>query len=331
WVCSDRVQYSALPPGLPDRRPADDTDAFPYRYFYVSQDGAQAYAKPADVEDGSPVEELERGWAVATTGETTWNGRTFERTKKGRFIERSQLAPIALFSFHGEALHVAAGASPSVAWVFPDKATVLASASAAAKVTGKRTRLQKVDALATKKVGRDMFMRVTGDDAHGEWMRAGDLRAPTTAPMPEGLRAGERWIDVELATQTLTAYEGDRPVFATVVSTGRVAGTTPKGAFRIWVKLRTATMANADDPGLDADAPLYSIEDVPYVQYFSNGVALHAAFWHRRFGEPHSHGCVNLAPLDALWLFKWTTPRLPAGWDATFPTDAEPATLVRVR
>jgi hypothetical protein len=320
WVCSDHVQYSALPPGLPDRRPREDTEAFPYRYFYVATEGAQAWSKPADSEDGSPVEELERGWAVATTGETTWNGRTFLRTKKGRFIERSELAPIATFSFHGEELHGEPGVPPNVAWVFPDKANVFASATPGAKITGVRTRLQRVDVLATKKVGRDSYARISGDDAHGEWMRASDLRAPTPATLPEGLRPGERWIDVELATQTLTAYEGDRPVFATVVSTGRVAGTTPKGAFRIWVKLRTATMANADDPGVEADAPLYSIEDVPWVQYFSNGVALHAAFWHRRFGEPHSHGCVNLAPIDALWLFHFTTPRLPAGWDAAFPS-----------
>lgn len=331
WVCSDRVQYSALPPGLPERRPREDTEAFPYRYFYVASEGAQAWAKPADSEDGSPIEELERGWAVATTGETTWNGRTFLRTKKGRFIERSELAPIASFSFHGEELHAAAGAAPGVAWVFPEKASVLGAPTGGARVTGSRTRLQRVDVLATKKVGRDAYVRIGGDDAHGDWMRATDLRAPTIAPLPAGLRPGERWIDVELASQTLTAYEGDRPVFATVVSTGRVAGTTPTGAFRIWVKLRTATMANADDPGVEADAPLYSIEDVPWVQYFSNGVALHAAFWHRRFGEPHSHGCVNLAPNDALWLFHFTTPRLPAGWDAAFPTDAEPSTLVRVR
>ena len=100
----------------------------------------------------------------------------------------------------------------------------------------------------------------------------------------------------------------------------------------MWVKLRSSTMSNADDAKdtTDVSQP-FSIEDVPWVQYFSNGVAIHGAFWHRRFGNVHSHGCVNLAPLDAMRLFDWTLPRLPKGWDAVFPTTAEPPTVIRVR
>ncbi|MEO7095259.1 MAG: L,D-transpeptidase [Polyangiales bacterium] len=163
-------------------------------------------------------------------------------------------------------------------------------------------------------------------------MRGVDLRVPTLAPLPAGLFEGERWIDVDTTTQTLVAYEGTRAVFATVVSTGRPGNPTPKGTFRIWVKLRSTTMSNADDPAdTTEEAATYSIEDVPWVQFFSNGVALHGTFWHRQFGRVHSHGCVNLAPLDALRLFEWTGPRLPRGWDAVFPTTAEPATMVKVR
>ena len=64
----------------------------------------------------------------------------------------------------------------------------------------------------------------------------------------------------------------------------------------------------------------YAIEDVPYVQYFAKGVGLHGAFWHRGFGHVRSHGCVNLAPLDAQRLFAFTSPHLPAGWTAVLPT-----------
>jgi hypothetical protein len=48
--------------------------------------------------------------------------------------------------------------------------------------------------------------------------------------------------------------------------------------------------------------------------YFLGSYALHAAFWHERFGHPRSHGCVNLAPRDARWLFFWTLPELPSAW-----------------
>jgi hypothetical protein len=58
----------------------------------------------------------------------------------------------------------------------------------------------------------------------------------------------------------------------------------------------------------------FSLRDVPYVQYFEGSYALHAAYWHDGFGEPRSHGCINLAPIDAQWLFGWTGPTLPEKW-----------------
>jgi hypothetical protein len=70
---------------------------------------------------------------------------------------------------------------------------------------------------------------------------------------------------------------------------------------------------------------------VPWVQYFSEGVALHAAFWHDEFGRARSHGCVNLSPRDAQRIFALTEPALPPGWDAILPTASAPGTVVRVR
>ena len=75
----------------------------------------------------------------------------------------------------------------------------------------------------------------------------------------------------------------------------------------------------------------YAIQDVPWVMYFARGYGLHGTFWHRSFGQKRSHGCVNLAPLDAEWLFFWTSPQVPAGWTAALPTQYEQGTLVRVR
>jgi len=75
----------------------------------------------------------------------------------------------------------------------------------------------------------------------------------------------------------------------------------------------------------------FSIEDVPYVQFFDRGVALHGAFWHSSFGKPKSHGCVNLSPLDARALFEFTAPHLPRGWSAVLPSSTEKGTLIRIR
>ena len=75
----------------------------------------------------------------------------------------------------------------------------------------------------------------------------------------------------------------------------------------------------------------YAIERVPWVQYFKGDAGLHAAFWHDAFGSRRSHGCINLSPRDARFLFEFTEPYLPDGWQAVFPIDGAPGTLVRVR
>jgi len=59
---------------------------------------------------------------------------------------------------------------------------------------------------------------------------------------------------------------------------------------------------------------LYQLRDVPYIQYFASGFALHAAYWHDVFGKKKSHGCVNLSPIDAHRVFMWTEPAVPEGW-----------------
>jgi hypothetical protein len=134
---------------------------------------------------------------------------------------------------------------------------------------------------------------------------------------PAWAREGMKWIDVSIPRQTLVAYDGQRPVYATLVSTG-VGGTgdpeethaTAQGAFRIYEKHITVTMGGSEE------SDPFDLRDVPFVQYFSEGFALHGVYWHDDFGRVHSHGCINLAPRDAAWLFNWTDPRTPPNWHA---------------
>lgn len=121
------------------------------------------------------------------------------------------------------------------------------------------------------------------------------------AVRPFGVGANERWIDVNLSTQTLRAYEGDTVVYTTLVSSGTWDHPTVTGQFRIWLTFRSQTM---DGRLLGYD---YYLEDVPYVMYFYQDYALHGTFWHSNFGTPMSHGCVNLATGDAGWLYSFVT------------------------
>lgn len=161
----------------------------------------------------------------------------------------------------------------------------------------------------------------------GWWLRAIDGTKTEPGSAPERLGEHERWIDVNLKRQTLVAFEGATPVFATIVSSGRNEHETPPGSFRIREKHISATMDGDSDTA--ADGP-YSIEDVPYIEYFNAGYALHGAFWHSSFGTVKSHGCVNLAPRDAKAIFGWTEPQLPVGWHAVFATRDRPGTRVIV-
>ncbi|GJM41418.1 MAG: hypothetical protein DHS20C20_17000 [Ardenticatenaceae bacterium] len=121
------------------------------------------------------------------------------------------------------------------------------------------------------------------------------------AVRPFGVDANERWIDVNLTTQTLRAYEGDNVVFSTLISSGTWEFPTVTGQFRIWLEYESQTM---DGRLLGYD---YYLENVPYVMYFYQDYALHGTFWHNNFGTPMSHGCVNLETNDAAWIYNFAT------------------------
>ncbi len=237
-----------------------------------------------------------------------------------------------------------------------------------------------------KRVGGEKFYS-TSD---GDLVRASDVGlivAPRT--FPKAAEDGEKWIEVNVTEQTLVLWEGKRPVYATLVSTGREEYPTVLGEFRIKNKHITATMdsdesssvgggaprrasrteegsssaksdppkdkkkAEPKDPKKGAKPPAkgaapkagakpgakapekvpskgdgeygvtkrrgegtYQLRDVPYIQYFAAGYALHAAYWHDVFGKQKSHGCINLSPIDAHRVFMWTEPAIPDGWHA---------------
>ncbi|MBN2195854.1 MAG: L,D-transpeptidase [Polyangiaceae bacterium] len=150
----------------------------------------------------------------------------------------------------------------------------------------------------------------------GEWVKDERLiRVDGLRRRPGWAAAGRTWIDVSILEQSLVAYEGTKPVYVTLVSTGidglgdpEQTHSTIRGQFLVHTKHLTITM-DGDEVGDEFD-----LRDVPYVQYFTAGYAIHAAYWHDGFGLPRSHGCINLSPIDAAWLFEWTDPPLPERW-----------------
>jgi hypothetical protein len=166
----------------------------------------------------------------------------------------------------------------------------------------------------------------------GFWVvRFGLMLIEQRTSYPSVATGTRKWIDVSIRKQTLVAYTGRKAEYVTLVSTGRgglgdpeEVPATIQGTFMIHSKHISSTMDGEDDV-----SDSFNLRDVPFVQYFHRGFALHAAYWHDDFGRMRSHGCINLSPRDAAWLFEWTDPHVPEGWHAAL--NLERGTVVIVR
>ncbi len=129
--------------------------------------------------------------------------------------------------------------------------------------------------------------------------------ARATNPIKDAMvklkKSNQRWIEVDLTRQRLIAWRGKTPFRAVIVSTGKTSTPTLTGVFQIQSKLPVARMQGDD----------YDIPDVPFTMYYSGGYAIHGAYWHRNFGTPISHGCVNVAVDHAERLFEWASVGTP--------------------
>jgi len=116
---------------------------------------------------------------------------------------------------------------------------------------------------------------------------------------PEGVTT-DRWMSIDLYEQVLTVFDGDEPIFATLIATGLPRWPTYEGVFNIYFRQQRRNMSW----GVVGD-DFYFIEEVPWTMFFDEGRALHGAYWHDGLGYRRSHGCVNLSITDAHWLYRW--------------------------
>ncbi len=329
WVCGDETEMArGEPVEAATRTLTGEGDGLPYRYYFVGSEGSFGYKKLKEADIGEPDFQFDKGFAVAIVEERGLDGNRYGRTGNDLWIPMHDLGPTHASTFAGGEVPKGSKEIP-FAWVVAKSARVFSGPSSARPTGESVGELTMVGWF--EEAGQFEKLSRIGD---GKWVASKDLRHPTVVPPPPevDVAAGEHWIDVELATQTLVAYAGSEPVFATLVSTGKgkqgAYNATPKGTYRIWVKLTSTNMDNLEDENANR---YYRMENVPWVQYFEKGVGLHGAFWHRSFGHERSHGCVNLTPRDAERLFWFTSPRLPAGWTAILPTKDEQGSVVRVR
>lgn len=267
---------------------------------------------------------LNTGFFVSLDRDFETAKRRYWRTLSNGYIPYASMVEVPGSDFEG--VRLGDEVSLPIAYVLRKDAPAYRE-NARGKLTaaGTLARQERLTPAGVKRVGTRDYLALSD----GRLVRAEHVNYIEPAIRPKGVPSDALWIDVNLASQSLVAYEGDDPVFATLVSTGRVRRpnnplfnhATPTGRFRILSKHVTATM-----DGDHAVFGAYSLEDVPYVQFFQGAYALHGAFWHNKFGRPASHGCINIAPKDAHWLFGWTAPRVPEAWHGAYPAEGAEGT-----
>jgi hypothetical protein len=132
-------------------------------------------------------------------------------------------------------------------------------------------------------------------------------------PLSPEIPPEKKRIEVNLTMQTLTAYEYDKQVLKTTISSGIPNGDTktPQGDFHILEKDPAKHMGNGN---LFAEADDYELPGVPWTCFFTTeGHAFHGTYWHENFGVPMSHGCINMRTEEAKWLFRWALPKHEIG------------------
>ena len=245
-------------------------------------------------------------------------GRRMAVTADGRMIPASKLKPNTGSTWHGMPLGERSGLTLPVAFV-----TERAGAEVFELTDTETTKVSDLPWRATVNLTGSSRVRQGKKYVEmkgGNWIKAEDADiAALPSKLPSFARGSQKWIDLSIVSQTIVAWEGATPVYVTTVSTGKdglgdpkTTHSTVRGTFRIRDKHVTTTMDSSDVGNQ------FELRDVPWVQYFKGGYALHAAYWHDDFGKPRSHGCVNMAPIDARWFFFWTTPGLPQGWHAVY-------------
>lgn len=319
-VAQDDIPETALPLDMNRRYGGTGDDSVPWwlqgarKIENISGFKAPPYAVIAD--------RIKRHAGVALIGsfvtgeESGW--RRFAIATDGRLLPADKLKADSGSPFHGHSIEEM---GLPVAFAVRDGARFWSYEGERLSRGDPLSRRQMVPLTGVVKMLGRLRMVETRD---GRWLKSDDLKTVAKpSQLPGFAKDQRRWIDISILSQSLVLWQGKTPVYATLVSTGKdglgdpqKTLSTPQGTFNILQKLVTGTMDSAV-----ADKE-FELRDVPWVMYFKGGYALHAAYWHDEFGRERSHGCVNLSPIDARYVFHWSTPDVPTHWHSANAGDS---------
>ncbi len=310
--------------------------ALPYTYARTTADGTLYAVDENGERKVKAIARIPSRSGLAVVG--SWQAQNEEGTElslamltNGQFVETKLLQPAKTTEFSGIALKSAKDLP--VAFVLKRGVYSWELKGAALK---RQDALEFHQTLHLTGRFRDVLDQRYWEQSDGTWVRHRDvtvLRARDK--FPQFVHATRRWIDVSVITGALVAYEGQVPVYATLVSVGRdrlgetegAESVTQRGEFQVVAK--HLTLLNAQ---VRSFANRVDIYDTPWALELSSGQFVHGSYWHRRIGIEHGPGNLQLSPADARWLWQWVSPAVPDGWHAvTDPGSEDERTIVNVR
>jgi hypothetical protein len=293
WVHGGWVELVEAPPPEPER------------HGVVTATRLNVRARPGVSPSNPPIDQLVRGTQVSIYEEQPVDGATWYRIGPGHWVHGGW---VRIVEVQGQAMTGPLAYVPNetaslpVGWVVSSSLHVRArpNTNPDNPPIDQVEHNQRLDILEEARVDGKRWYRI-GED---RWVTGQWVAVARQKPRPSGIGSSERWVAVNLKEQTAVAYEGDLPVYAAMVATGLPGTPTVQGIFRTWQRVPWRKMSG----GSAATGGYYYLEEVTWTCYFYSGYALHTAYWHDAFGRPRSHGCVNLSPYDAWWIFQWSAP-----------------------
>lgn len=296
YVCSGTSE-PADPAPFVTPAPPDDT-LFGRRWYGRLADNANVYSEPARA--SAIVRNVGDGYLFATVNRWFKNdaGETWYEINVGEYVHEDDIRLVEPSDFQG--VEITSQPQRPFGWVVQD---VIPSREPDGKPDESFAELPRFTFV-------EVYDAVLGEDdwlwydiGNGRWAKQTYFSIVDINPRPEEVGENEFWTEVDLYEQTFAAYEGDRMVYATLISSGLNRWPTREGLFQVWDRWYEYKMS-----GAEGQIDYYYLEDIPYIMYFDelNGIALHGTYWHDRFGYKHSHGCVNMPIKDAEWTFNWS-------------------------
>jgi len=300
----------------------EDEDLLPHPYAHVKTLPLNVYRHPMETAMGlPPVRTMLSGdWWVSVDNLVEYEEQQWYQINGEEFVPADALAFASPSRFQG--VYFTEQPQHPFAWINRWVQPSAVPQGLPNEAVAGLNRYQLVTLFAEERRGEELWYLVAPD----RWVEQTYVSRVDVDPPPPEVGPGDKWIEVDLFEQTIAAYEGERMVYATLISGGRTATATPPGLYRVYFKVWEGRMRNPDVE--DGSPAWYFIEDVPWTLYFHEGYSIHAAFWHDAFGFQRSHGCVNLSPRDALWLFTWVDPFIPEDVELLYIGEGSPSTWV---